>query len=91
MIELIPIFQANQNWYLNKVFINSNHVVTISEAPDYNKLLKEGKIDLAFDNSISFSKVKMNPITGYDEFIVVGSPRTIMEKVNKTTKQLLKG
>ncbi len=91
MIELITIFQANQNWYLNKVFVNSNHVVTISEALDYNRLLKEGKIDLALDSSISFSKVKMNPVTGFDEFIVVGSPKVIMEKMNKNTKQLLKG
>ena len=91
MIELITIFQANQNWYLNKVFVNSNHVVTITEAADHNKLLREGKIDLALDSSISFSKVKMNPITGYDEFIVVGSPKVIMEKMNKNTKQLLKG
>ena len=91
MIELITIFQANQNWYLNKVFVNSNHVVTISEALEHNNLLKEGKIDLALDNSVCFSKVKMNPITGYDEFIVVGSPKVIMEKMNKNKRQLLKG
>ena len=91
MIEFITIFKANQNWYLNKVFVNSNHVVTITEATEHILMLREGKIDLALDNNVSFSKVKMNPITGYDEFIVVGSPRAIMEKVNKTTKQLLKG
>tara|TARA_R100000406_G_C3081202_1_gene116968 strand:+ start:74 stop:349 length:276 start_codon:yes stop_codon:yes gene_type:complete len=91
MIELITIFQANQNWYLNRVYVNSSHVITITEAADHNKLLREGKIDLSLDNNISFSKVKMNPITGYDEFIVVGSPRAIMEKLNKNTKQLLKG
>ena len=91
MIELITIFHANQNWYLNKVFVNPNHMVSVSDAVDYNKLLKEGKIDLAFDRNVSFSKVKMNPTTGYDEFIVVGTPSSIMEKMNKNTKQLLKG
>jgi hypothetical protein len=33
----------------------------------------------------------MNPVTGYDEFVVVGSPKMIMEKANRNTKQLLKG
>jgi hypothetical protein len=54
-------------------------------------LHREGKIDLALDSKVTFSKVKMSPITGYDEFIVVGSPSTIMEKMNRNTKQLLKG
>lgn len=91
MIELITIFQANQNWYLNKVFVNSNHVITISEAADHNRLLKEGKIDLSLDSNVTFSKVKMNPTTGFDEFIVVGSPKVIMEKMNRNRRQLLKG
>lgn len=91
MIELITIFQTNHNWYLNKVFINPNHIVTISEADEHNNLLREGKIDLSFDKNVTFSKVKMNPTTGYNEFIVVGSPSSIMEKMNRNTKQLLKG
>ena len=91
MIELITIFQANHNWYLNKVYVNPDHIVSISDSMEYNKLLREGKIDLAFDNKVSFSKIKMNPATGYDEFIVVGSPSSIMEKVTRNTKQLLKG
>jgi hypothetical protein len=91
MIELITIFKANQNWYLNKVIINTDHIITITESDDYNNLHREGKIDLALDSKVTFSKVKMSPITGYDEFIVVGSPSTIIEKMNRNTKQLLKG
>ena len=91
MIELITIFQANQSWYLNKVYVNPNHMVSISESVSYNKLLREGKIDLPLDNNVTFSKIKMNPVTGYDEFIAVGSPSSIMEKMNRNTKQLLKG
>ena len=91
MIELITIFQANHNWYINKVFVNSNHIVSITESVEYNDLLREGKIDLSFNSNVTFCKVKMNPITGYDNFIVVGSPSSIMEKINKNTKQLLKG
>ena len=91
MIELITISHANQTWYLNKVIINPSHIVTITEATDHIKMLREGRIDLSLNEGVTFSKVKMNPVTGYDEFIVVGSPSMIMEKANKNTKQLLKG
>ncbi len=91
MIELITIFHANQTWYLNKVIVNPSHIVTITEATDHIKMLREGKINLSLNEGVIFSKVKMNPVTGYDEFIAVGSPSMIMEKANKNTKQLLKG
>ena len=91
MIELITISHVNQTWYLNKVIVNPNHIVTITEATDHIKMLREGKIDLSLNEGVTFSKVKMNPATGYDEFVVVGSPSMIMEKTNKNTKQLLKG
>jgi hypothetical protein len=54
-------------------------------------MLREGKIDLSLNENVTFSKVRMNPVTGYDEFVVVGSPKMIMEKANRNTKQLLKG
>jgi hypothetical protein len=66
-------------------------MVSISEAVEHNTLLREGKIDLSLDKNVTFSKVKMNPSTGYTDFIVVGSPSSIMEKMNRNTKQLLKG
>lgn len=91
MIELVTIAQVRETWYLNKIVVNPNHVVTITEAPEYTKMLMEGKIDLSLNKGVTFSKVKMNPATGYDEFVVIGSPSMIMEKANKNTKQLLKG
>lgn len=91
MIELITITQIKETWYLNKVIVNPNHVVTITDSQEHNKMLKEGRINLSLNEGVTFSKVKMNPTTGYDEFVVVGSPSMIMEKMNKNTKQLLKG
>ena len=91
MIELITISHVSQSWYLNKVFVNPNHIVTITDSPEYNLMLVEGKINLSFSDGVTFSKVKMNPVTGYDEFIVIGTPSSIMEKMNRNTKQLLKG
>tara|TARA_B100001093_G_C26566359_1_gene900948 strand:- start:160 stop:417 length:258 start_codon:yes stop_codon:yes gene_type:complete len=84
--------KAGEQWYLNKVIINPNHVVTIVSDGDMNNLMSEGKIGLGFRSGVSFSKVKMDISSGFDEFIVVGSPNEILEKVNKTSsKQLLKG
>ena len=91
MIELITISRVSQNWYLNKVIVNPNHVVTITDSPEHNLMLVEGKINLSLRDDVTFSKVKMDPRTGYDEFIVVGTPSSIMEKMNRNTKQLLKG
>jgi hypothetical protein len=91
MIELITITKIRETWYLNKVIVNPNHFVTITESHEHNKMLREGKIELSLNEGVTFSKVKMNPVTGYDEFIVIGSPTMIMEKANRNTKQLLKG
>ena len=91
MIELITIMKIKETWHLSKVVVNPNHIVTITESHEHNQLLREGEIDLSLNKGVSFSKVRMNPVTGYDQFIVIGSPSMIMEKANKNTKQLLKG
>lgn len=92
MLELVSITKAGEQWYLNKVIINPIHVSSISEDRNMNTLLAEGKIELGFTNGVSFSKVIMDKSSGFSEFIVVGSPTEILEKVNKTNnRQLLKG
>ena len=91
MIELITISKAGQTWYLNKVIINPQHVATITESKEHNQVLSEGQFNLGLDPNIQFSKVKMVASSGFDELIAVGSPSSIMEKMNLNTKQLLKG
>ena len=91
MIELITISKTAGNWYLNKVIINSQHIAMVVDSNEHNTLLREGKIDLALDSNIQFSKIKMAVVSGFDEFIAIGSPSVIMEKMNRNAKQLLKG
>ena len=91
MIELITISKAGENWYLNKVVINSQHIAMVVESKDHNRLLREGKINLDLDPQVQFSKVRMVATSGFDELIAIGSPVVIMEKMNRNTKQLLKG
>jgi len=91
MIELVTISQVGQTWYLNKIIVNPKYVSTVVESHDHNRLLSEGKINLGFGPHVVFSKVKMAASSGFEELIVVGSPSNIVEKMNKNTKQLLKG
>jgi len=91
MIELITICKAAETWYLNKVIINPQHIAMVVESRDHNRLLKEGKIDLPLDPQVQFSNVRMAAISGFEELTVVGSPSSIMEKVRRNNKQLLKG
>lgn len=91
MLELVTISSVASTWYLNKTIINPNHIVMVTESVEHNNLLKEGKINLGLDPSMKFSNVKMAAISGFAELIVVGSPSYIMEKINRNTKQLLKG
>jgi hypothetical protein len=91
MIELVTISHVGQNWYLNKIIINPKHISMVIESQDHKRFLSEGKIDLPLDPQVTFSKVKMAALSGFEELIAVGSPASIMEKINKNTKQLLKG
>ena len=91
MLELIAISKAGVTWYLNKVVLNPDHIVLVTESREHNRLLLEGELALGLDSQVSFSKVKMSATSGFDELIVVGSPVAILEKMNTKTKQLLKG
>lgn len=91
MIELITISNVGQSWYLNKVIINPQHVATITESVEHANLLEEGRLGLGLSNQVVFSKVNMVASSGFTELIVIGSPATIMEKMGRNTKQLLKG
>lgn len=91
MVELITISNAAGNWYLNKVVINPKHIAVVAESREHNRLLKEGKIDLGFNQQIEFSKIQMAITSGFDELIAIGSPASIIEKLGRNSKQLLKG
>ena len=91
MLELVTISNVGSEWYLNKAIINPDHIVMVTESIEHNSLLKEGKIELGFNSNVQFCKVRMASVSGFTELIVVGSPSSIMEKINKNKKQLLKG
>ena len=91
MIELVNITKAGQTWYLNKVVVNPQHISIVAEADDVNTLLKEGKLDMGLNEHITFSRITMMSKSGFNELIVIGSPTELLEKMRKSSKQLLKG
>ncbi len=91
MIELVSITKAGETWYLNKIVVNPNHISVVSEAKDVNELLKEGKIQIGLNEQARFSRVTMSLQSGFGELIIVGSPTELLEKVKRSSKQLLKG
>lgn len=102
MIELIVIEESQGGAItLSKVMVNPRHVVSIQEtqaSKQFKNKLMNDELDLRtidpqykLNKRINFSEVKMYPTTGHDTFIVVGTPYMIMEKMNKQSRQLLKG
>jgi len=91
MIELVTIMKASGNWYLSKVIVNPQHIVMVAESREHNRLLSEGKIGLGLNTHVEFSKVQMAIASGFNEFIAIGSPSSIIEKLSRNKKQLLKG
>ena len=47
MLELISVSQVGDQWYINKVVVNPDHITMVVEDSHMNALLKEGKVNLA--------------------------------------------
>tara|TARA_A100001391_G_scaffold120134_1_gene81788 strand:- start:270 stop:491 length:222 start_codon:yes stop_codon:yes gene_type:complete len=73
------------------VIVNPEHISLVEEAEQMNSLLKEGKIDIGLNEHVRFSKVSMLSTSGFDSFVVIGTPNQILEKLNRQGKSLLKG
>jgi len=91
MIELVSIVKTGETWYLNKVVVNAQYITTVAESREYNKMLREGKINMGLSEHVTFSVITLNNKSGFDEMIIIGSPSQLLEKIKKNNKQLLKG
>lgn len=63
----------------------------MSEEPQLRRELVEGKINLGLDKNITFTKIKINESSSFSEIIVVGDPEMIENKINTSSKKLLRG
>tara|TARA_B100001778_G_scaffold320917_1_gene311780 strand:- start:1588 stop:1872 length:285 start_codon:yes stop_codon:yes gene_type:complete len=93
LVELIEIKKRSNNQYvLEKIYLNPKHIVYISEERVISSLIKEGKINLGIVEDAKFSKIKINHENGANEIVVVGEPAIVENKIFKNSKrQILRG
>ena len=92
MIKLIEIVQTHRSDYtLREIFINPSHVVYLREDVNMKSRLTEGMLPEGLDTRQSFTKLQVHNGTTGSEFVVVGSPSIIENKLNGNRKELLHG
>tara|TARA_R100001509_G_C4773671_1_gene183899 strand:+ start:129 stop:404 length:276 start_codon:yes stop_codon:yes gene_type:complete len=90
VLELITVYNLQEEFYLSKILINPAHISIVKDCDQYNALLREGKIDVGFDQEVRFSEITMSGQGGFQNYIVVGSATQIQEKLNRNNIQLLR-
>ena len=90
MLELITVYNLQEEFYLSKILINPSQISVVRDYHEYNNLLKEGKINLDFDPNVRFSEIVMNGSGAYQTYVVVGSAMQISEKLSRNKIQLLR-
>jgi hypothetical protein len=90
VLELITVYSLHEEFYLSKILINPSHISVVKDHHQYNNLLREGKMNLDFDQNVQFSEVVMSGQAGFQNYVVVGSADQIREKLGRNKIQLLR-
>ena len=88
-VEVVTNHSAvGENFKLQEVFINPDHIVYIRDEPVMKQRLTEGKLPKGLDTRQSFSVIHLNRgNTGLD-ITVVGDVSTVNEKIRPLTQVL---
>ena len=90
MLELVTVYNLQEDFYVSKILINPAHISVVKDCDQYNNLLKEGKMNIGFDENVSFSEITMTGHSGFQNYVVVGSAAQIKERLNRNNIQLLR-
>lgn len=82
---------TKQDYTLQEVFINPEHVVMIREEGRIQKLNEQGILHKDLNPNHRFTKLTINRGHTGTEIIVVGAPGAVEDTLNKKTKELLRG
>jgi len=93
LVEVCELLSASkkQAYTLREVFVNPEHVVSLREESTIRHKLLEGSLPEGLDERQQFTKVILNRGQLGLDIIVVGSPQVIESKLQRQTKELLKG
>jgi hypothetical protein len=82
---------AKLAYELGEVWINEKYVVNVREHAGYNRMLKEGKLNLDLDLGHRFTAVTLVEGNSSSVHIVVGDAATVAKKLAPRDSRLLKG
>ncbi len=92
MVKLVEIVQTFKDQYkLREIFINPVHVVYLREDITMSTRLTEGKLPDGLDTRQTFTKLQVHNGTTGSEFVVVGPPSIIENKLKGNQQELLRG
>ena len=90
MVELIQIKKlGEESFRLSAIYINPQHIVSLSEDGMYRDYLTEGKIKIGLNKATVFTKVKLHEGDKTSDVVVVGEPNEIQSKLFKSKARML--
>lgn len=90
LVKLTKVDMVNNEPTINRVFLNPQHVISIIEDNLKYHELKEGLIRAGVHEQLSVSEVKVYNGSNVETMLIMGSPRSIKEKLS-SKKQILRG
>jgi hypothetical protein len=76
---------------LGEVWINEKHISHMRAAPEYKKLLEEGRLQRELNPSHQFTSVTISSGNTSTTHIVVGEINSVAKRLGYDTRTLLKG
>ena len=90
MIELIQIKKlGEESFRLSTIYVNPQHIISLSEDKTYRDYLTEGKIKIGLNRATTFTKVKLHEGNKASSVVVVGDPNEIQSKLFKSKARML--
>ena len=96
LVRLTKIFANGavttpDTYTLREVFVNPEHVVMIREERRLKEMNDRGVINENLNKNHRFSKITINRGQSGTDIVVIGAPDLIETKLQRNTKQLLRG
>lgn len=91
LVKLIEVKRGMRGGtaFLNEIYVNSSHIISVSEDSNANKNLVNEVADLGLVDGIKFSRVVLSEGNQTRVLTVVGTPSEVHNKVKK--RQVLRG
>ena len=90
LVKLTKVDMVNNEPTINRVFLNPQHVISIIEDNLKYHELKERLIKAGVHEQLSVSEVKVYNGSNVETMLIMGSPRSIKEKLSNN-RQILRG